>query len=591
MKNQKHSKFNSLNNFNYGIRNFSYYKNLTQQEKIAFINDWHSLALHPILDCDDSWLIFFEDMKEREFLQSIPNQQILSIIKQQQFDVEEEISKTKDRILKYSPITENNAKKVEKLEKKLQKLQKNLESLQIHYQKVKNGKRLCIVIDANSMSRKYVDKVIKLCNKLYQSGVKELKILVASSDKSKDSKIEYYYNNEQLNALEKLNDQLDFYNKTTKITNGCQLKFSELFNNPYNILEYQELWDFEHVKNVNNFIEDMRITIKNKKLSPLEAALFIYQSISTSFYYHDNDKYTDGDHTIIGALSEYELITCGGFASFFKIATDVLEEPNLKAKFVSTFDCISQDEHSFNTLTIHDKKYLHKGGTYIIDLTCDTGELDDEVFGFSGFLAKIQDLINEPNRLSLITNNKSRIDEIFYDFDINMRETHGQIRNKNAKKLINDIYKKFEKQTKKIEIIDSESENISYFTIIKAYLNMLEKLCVPYTKDDIECIIQQTCLNILFTYPKGTKSSWLKLLNLEKFRSQFGESHFVGHNSQLENFAKDKISRTILNQRNCDEIADYAIIGHRKECFTKEYFDLLNYVSERVKNQYKHSEK
>ena len=212
MKNQKHSKFNSLNNFNYGIRNFSYYKNLTQQEKIAFINDWHSLALHPILDCDDSWLIFFEDMKEREFLQSIPNQQILSIIKQQQFDVEEEISKTKDRILKYSPITENNAKKVEKLEKKLQKLQKNLESLQIHYQKVKNGKRLCIVIDANSMSRKYVDKVIKLCNKLYQSGVKELKILVASSDKSKDSKIEYYYNNEQLNALEKLNDQLDFYN-------------------------------------------------------------------------------------------------------------------------------------------------------------------------------------------------------------------------------------------------------------------------------------------------------------------------------------------------------------------------------------------
>ena len=138
---------------------------------------------------------------------------------------------------------------------------------------------------------------------------------------------------------------------------------------------------------------------------------------------------------------------------------------------------------------------------------------------------------------------------------------------------------------------DAHTSVITLIPIIKAYLNMLEKLNIPYTASELECIIQQTCLNILFTYPKGTKSSWLKLLNLEKFRKQFGESHFVGNNSQLENFAKDKISRTILNQRSCDEIADYAIIEHSRECFTKEYFDLLKYVSERAKNQYKHSEK
>ena len=591
MKKPKHTQFKDFNNFNYGLKNFTYYRNLSQEEKRAFVNDWHNIALHPILDCDNSWLIFFENMTEREFFDNISNQPILCAIQFQNDEIKKKIKKVENRILKYRPVTENNAKKVEKLEKKLKKLQNDLKISENNYQKVKNNKRLCIAIDANSMSEKYVDKVIKLFNKLYQSGVKELKILVASSDKSKDSKIEYYYNNEQLSALERLNDQLDFYNKTSKIKNGCQLKFSELFNNPCDILEYQELWNFEHVKNVNNFIEEMRITIKNKKLSPLEAVLFIYQSISNSFYYNDLDNLTDADHTIIGALSEKQLITCGGFASFFKIAVDVLEEPNLKAKFISTLDCISQDEHSFNTLSIHDKKYLNKGGTYIIDLTCDTGGLDDEVFGFSGFLAKMKDLINEPNRLSLITNNKSRIDEIFYDFDVNMRETHGQMRNKDSEKLLIDIYKKFEKQTKQIEKIDSESENIGYFTIIKAYLNMLEKLGIPYTASELECIIQQTCLNILFTYPKGTTTSWLKLLNLEKFKSKFGEGCFIETNSSLKNFAKDKISRTILNQRNCDEIADYAIIEYSKECFTKEYFDLLKYVSERAKNQYKHSEK
>lgn len=589
MKKPKHTQFKDFNNFNYGLKNFTYYRNLSQEEKRAFVNDWHNIALHPILDCDNSWLIFFENMTEREFLQNIPNQQILFIIEHQQFDVEEEISKTKDRILKYSPITENNAKKVEKLEKRLQKLQKNLESLQIHYQKVKNGKRLCIVIDANNVSKKYINKVIALCNNLYKSGVKELKILVSSSDKSKNSKIEYYYDNEQLEALEQLNNQLDYYNKTSNIKDGCQLKFSE-FDAPYNILDYQNLWSFEHVKNANEFIEDIRIEIKNKKLSPLEATLFIYQTISNSFCYKDSLIWSDAAHTIIGALSEKQLISCGGFASFFKIAIDVLNDENLQANFLSSTNCLTQEGHSFNSLTIHDKKYLNKGGTYIIDLTLDTPSItEDDYFSFSGFLAKMNDIINPPNHLTLLSNDKSRFDQVYYDYDEIKRTALGQSRNKNGSKLSKDIVSKVEKQTNKIEKIDNESEDISYLTIIKAYLNMREKIGIPYTVSEIEYLIQQTCQNIISFYPKGTKSSWLKLVDIEKYKRKFGGSCFVGKNSELENYAKDKIAQSILSQKGNDKTSNPN--DKTGTYYTKEYFDLLKYVADRAENQCKYFQK
>ena len=590
MKKPKHTQFKDFNNFNYGLKNFTYYRNLSQEEKRAFVNDWHNIALHPILDCDNSWLIFFENMTEREFFDNISNQPILCAIQFQNDEIKKKIKKVENRILKYRPVTENNAKKVEKLEKKLKKRQNDLKISENNYQKVKNNKRLCIAIDANSMSEKYVDKVIKLFNKLYQSGVKELKILVASSDKSKDSKIEYYYNNEQLSALERLNDQLDFYNKTSKIKNGCQLKFSELFNNPCDILEYQELWNFEHVKNVNNFIEEMRITIKNKKLSPLEAVLFIYQSISNSFYYNDLDNLTDADHTIIGALSEKQLITCGGFASFFKIAVDVLNDENLQANFLSSTNCLTQEGHSFNSLTIHDKKYLNKGGTYIIDLTLDTPSItEDDYFSFSGFLAKMNDIINPPNHLTLLSNDKSRFDQVYYDYDEIKRTALGQSRNKNGSKLSKDIVSKVEKQTNKIEKIDNESEDISYLTIIKAYLNMREKIGIPYTVSEIEYLIQQTCQNIISFYPKGTKSSWLKLVDIEKYKRKFGGSCFVGKNSELENYAKDKIAQSILSQKGNDKTSNPN--DKTGTYYTKEYFDLLKYVADRAENQCKYFQK
>ena len=181
--------------------------------------------------------------------------------------------------------------------------------------------------------------------------------MVASSDKSVDSKIEYYYTGRQLDQLSKLQEKLDFYNKN----NGekCQLRFCELLQVPNSRQEYQSLWTLKSVKKANEFVEEIRITAENKKLTPLEAALFAYLKIAGSFFYKDGGLYDEGEQTMIGAFSEKEVVSCAGFSSLFKIAIDVLGKDNLSSHFVATENFFNG--HCFNILKIIDPAYKIKG--------------------------------------------------------------------------------------------------------------------------------------------------------------------------------------------------------------------------------------
>lgn len=562
---------------NYGYRNYSGFKKLSNQEKTKFLSDWHTAALHPILLCEQNWILFFDNMSENDFFQTLSKQHYTINIYEQIENINLKIQKCKERLELYKKS--KNFSKHRKIDKKITKLLDDKTNLLDEKKKLEIGKLIYIAIDANAISEKYINKIIKLCNDLYKRGFREIKIMAASSDKSIDSKIEYYYDLDQLSFLSKLEDQLEFLSKNNK--NSCQLKFCELINLPLNFKEYNQLWNLKDVKKANEFVEETRLTIENSKLSPLEAALYIYMKIANSFQYNEVKEFQDGEHTIIGALSDKKIITCAGFASMFKIAIDVLQSKKLSAEFISTEN--SCYGHCFNLVKIIDKHYKIKG-FYSADLVCDAKCTEDSsALGFSGFLRTFYDALYERDNISFITNPKSRIDQTCINFDESMREITGQKRSVTNLKLKEKIDKQIIDNKIFATGYDDISTPIDYNTIISAYINMMNKTGQQLDFEHLVTLIDQTCIYTLLFASEKCKSSWLKLLNIDTIKAKFDNNNKnLPPKSEMQIYLDKKNIKPLLDCSYPDD--EMAMTIYQSEDREKYFSESYSEVLEKVKN-------
>ncbi len=582
----KPCKFSHDFTYNYGTKDFKKFRGMSEKERKKELSNWDNIALHPILALNDTWLILFEDMSERQFFENLKKQEILSSLSENIANVRGKIKTCRKRIQEFSEEDkENKITKFEKLKRKEIKLQERLTKLENHFEKTKKGKHLCIAIDANNINEKYINKIISICNKLHAVGYKEIKILVSSSDKSINSKIEYLYSIDQLKYLSKLNEQLEYYNKENNFPKGCEMKFSELFDMPKDIFDYSTLHNYDDVLKANDFIENIRITIENKKFTPLEAVIYTYQTLTNTFYYNkDNSIDDDSVHTIIGALKEKQLITCAGISSFFKSIMDVLNNDYLKTGFLSIEEPIEKSSHTFNIISIKDSHY-GINGTYAMDLTADIADQKDEEWkGFSGCLVKLKNAIKLPDCINILCDTKTRIDETYFDFEIFMRERYKQKHTMDNKKLKTYLTNSLEKTNDLISQLDQNSKEISCETIIKAYLNVLDKLGLKYNYKNIEEIIQYSTLNTLLYSTKKTKSSWLDLLNIEPIAEEFGQERPKHSINEIQRFANKKMAMSLVDITfDSQEVADIILNPRNKnKYFSAKYFKLLEQIKKHI---------
>lgn len=564
---------------NFGYRNFKGFRELSSQNKQKFLADWQTLALHPILLCDQSWILFFDDMTQRDFLETLSRQDCAQPFCSKINKTNLDIQKCKERLELYKET--ENLSKCNKIDKKIAKLLDEKKNLLLEKKKVETAKQINIAVDANNINEKYINKIIKLCDYLYLHGCHEIKILVASSDKSVKSKIEYYYTKEQLENLSRLKEKLDFYNKNKN--NSCELRFCELISIPKTLKEYRELWTLENVKKANEFVEETRITIANKKLSPLEAALYIYMKISDTFLYNEDENFNDGEHTIVGAFSDSKIITCAGFASMFKIAIDVLHSKKLSAEFIGTED-ISYG-HCFNLLKIIDPSYKVKG-VYAVDITLSS-KIDDDLkaTGFTGFLSRFNDALYDRDSVISICTPKSRIDQTCYTFDDIMKGITRQRRGLSNDKLKAKIDKQILATNSFALAYDEVCNQVHYRTILSAYLNMMNKTDQMIDFGHIATMITNTCIDHLVYTSKLCSSSWLDLLNIDTVKNEFETKEKCAKmQTEIQQYISKKNTEPLIDY--CcpiDEISSTIYDSKDKErYFSKEYFDLLEKIKQIV---------
>ena len=317
--------------FNYGYRHYKGFKELSTEDKRKFLSDWQTIALHPILSCDENWILFFDNMTEKDFFESWASQDYMHPLYSQIAENSLTIKKCQERFERYKAT--NNESKCNKIDKKIAKLLLERQNLLELKKKIETGKQINIAIDANNISEKYVNKIIKLCDNIYSHNCPEIKIMVASSDKSIDSKIEYYYTQEQLQCLSKLQEKLEYYNKDHQA--DCELRFCELLYFPTSLEAYKQLWDLEDVKKANQF----------------NTYLLVYEKIKPTISVQNNyDKYI-----IKGSKNAVSLIFLVEKYNTIDKVLKILNDNSLKATFF--IDGNWFEENNEKIIDLIDKDY------------------------------------------------------------------------------------------------------------------------------------------------------------------------------------------------------------------------------------------
>lgn len=556
---------------NYGYQNLKAYKALPSEQRQNFLKDLENFALHPLINCDNRWILFFDDMNEKDFFQTLAKQDVVGAFSSCLAQLNSNLKTAKERLETYK--ASKNEAKIRKYDRKIANLLSEKEILLAETEKCMQGKQIHIAIDANNICEKYINSLIRLCDKLYRQGYHEIKILVASSDKSVDSKIEYYYTGRELDQLSKLQEKLDFYNKN----NGekCQLRFCELLQVPNSSQEYQSLWTLKSVKKANEFVEEIRITAENKKLSPLEAALFAYLKIAGSFFYKDGGLYDEGEQTMIGAFSEKEVVSCAGFSSLFKIAIDVLGKDNLSSHFVATENFFNG--HCFNILKIIDPAYKIKG-FYAVDALKDAKETKNSTAtGFSGFLSRFNDSLYSPDSFWSLIMPNSRIDQICYSFSSSLKTHTHQARNLPSGKLKSFVDQKLSEKDEFVSLYDDSCNPVHYKTILSAYLNMANKIGFAVDFQHLAAMVTRTCIDCLLSAPCNSVSPWLELLNIEKIKEDFETKEKDDFSqSEIDQHVKKKNLEPLFEFYSTDNLYEKICQAKDNEkYFSKKYFETL----------------
>lgn len=213
-------------------------------------------------------------------------------------------------------------------------------------------------------------------------------------------RIEYTFEPLELSKLIDLNDDL------LKCGMSGQIKFNEF----YLTEEYADLetcWDLDQVVKANAEIDGVVDNIKELKLSPYEAMVYIHKYLTQNYDFGLNgldnleDRISENNRSIVAAIKNKQTV-CAGFASMTKAIIDRLNLSQLKCKFqgVISWDYNAEREpelkwaHTLSLITIQDPKY-NIDGMYFDDATYD-GRTREFPYGagYTFFMYPVEDMFN-----------------------------------------------------------------------------------------------------------------------------------------------------------------------------------------------------
>ena len=173
-------------------------------------------------------------------------------------------------------------------------------------------------------------------------------------------KTRYRYSNLTLNSLEYLSKYVE------KI--GGKVTFSE-FNTSFNTTKPK--WTFDQLKKANDCIDELAKTIRDNKLSPFEAVLYISAWCSKNLVYHNDCNDLELNNTILSAVNT-KLVRCVGFSEFINAVLNSVGYNQAKggdSLVAEKISCTTEKDSNGNILPNHCQSLIF---------------INDEKYGISG---------------------------------------------------------------------------------------------------------------------------------------------------------------------------------------------------------------
>lgn len=572
--------------YNFAAKDFEDFDGLSKEDVQKKLSDWNTMALHPILNCDDSWMIMFENMSIDKFFKNLEKQEkflIKSIeTKLSLIELKKNMLNTK----RYSQTYENTETGHKALNKKLKiekRLDERLKDVKKESYKLLTNKQIRVAIDGNKLNEKYIDKCILLFDKLIKKGIKEIKVLVSASNKTVDSKIDYYYNEKELGLLKKLEEKLNFYNCLTDSKQyKSEIKFSEFLTIPGEMQGYNKLYSMKDIEEAYNFTDEIVCDIKKYKFTPLEAIVYIYNTLTNTFTYNIPDDPAE-EETVCSILGKKnDELVCAGISSYFNLIIQKLNDPNLKSNFLNLENSLCKDEyHAINLVDIKDKNYKIDG-VYCVDMTYDMKKDKDSTSGGTlGCLFKLNELINSPDDIATIMPTNLRIEQTMYNFDSYMRDVFNKTKKLDEKTEIAKIQKNVIATKKIIETIARSKKNVYAENIIKAYINILDKMNINYNFYQIKALIVQNCIKACLQSSVNSSYPWLELLNKNKIKKDYTDYKKCDYTNALEKYVAQNVPAYLISIEK-DENDFTANMLTNKDYFNDNYYKLLENVKKHI---------
>ena len=281
-------------------------------------------------------------------------------------------------------------------------------------------------IDKESLTPENIEKTKKYCQLMLQEG-QEIRVCIDGEmlKQKNNSKINYVYSAEEMNAIIELNNFL--------VQNGMikEIMFSEMTRFIDDSFDKDGCWTLSQVLKTNNDLDAIVERIKAKNLSPFETMLEIHTYITSTFRYNTNGL--ESSRVLPGIFNNQEIV-CSGYASLVKAIIDKLGMPELECDLVS---CKFVDEHNeimeahcHNLVKIRDKKY-GIDGYYVEDACWDSkelpfyGEAEKGGEGVAHCLYPVSDVLNFNEIGKYVSNDE---DNMFSNIIFNMSEIQGGIK-------------------------------------------------------------------------------------------------------------------------------------------------------------------
>lgn len=289
---------------------------------------------------------------------------------------------------------------------------------------------------------------------------------------SNDMPVSYYYTNEEMKRLTRLNDML--------VESGQE----ELIFNEFSSYEHEKdlkyYWTFRQVKLADEKLNKVVDYVKQNNYSPFEAFLFFHKFVTERFKYKEGGM--ESERVIVGAFNNEE-INCAGFASMIKALVDKFDDQNLKCDIMP---CEIRKKfkneggaHCQNLIYLKDKLY-NIDGFYIEDASHDS-KLDhsEDGLGYSYCLVPINDMKHLRKNFYIQEFRPDRFQSIFIDVQSFLKSKNIYSKSKTLFRL-SKIYQAIKKEPQVISKYGKISEPID----ITSYKKALTKIYFDALEDE-----------------------------------------------------------------------------------------------------------